>query len=76
MAQVPKEFSIVGKRTPRIDAYERVTCRLLTLSAIPRPTCFPPFLHVKYSLKPLSRKTGLLWQLNAPNRPAQRTKPT
>src|SRR5438128_11991956 len=25
MAQAPKEFSIVGKRTPRIDAYERVT---------------------------------------------------
>ena len=27
MAQTPKEFSIVGKRTPRIDAYERVTGR-------------------------------------------------
>ena len=27
MAQAPKEFSIVGKRTPRIDAYERVTGR-------------------------------------------------
>ena len=25
MAQAQKEFSIVGKRTPRIDAYERVT---------------------------------------------------
>jgi len=25
MAQAPKEFSIVGKRIPRIDAYERVT---------------------------------------------------
>jgi xanthine dehydrogenase molybdenum-binding subunit len=25
MAQAPKEFSIVGKRTPRIDGYERVT---------------------------------------------------
>ena len=25
MAQAPKEFSIVGKSTPRIDAYERVT---------------------------------------------------
>src|SRR5258706_16339237 len=27
MAQTPKEFSIVGKSTPRIDAYERVTGR-------------------------------------------------
>jgi xanthine dehydrogenase molybdenum-binding subunit len=25
MAQAPKEYSIVGKQTPRIDAYERVT---------------------------------------------------
>ena len=25
MAQAPKEFSVVGKRIPRIDAYERVT---------------------------------------------------
>ncbi|MET0584874.1 MAG: hypothetical protein ABW099_08330, partial [Candidatus Binatia bacterium] len=25
MAQAQKEFSIVGKKTPRIDAYERVT---------------------------------------------------
>jgi xanthine dehydrogenase molybdenum-binding subunit len=25
MAEAPKEFSIVGKRTPRIDAYERVS---------------------------------------------------
>ena len=27
MAQTPKEFSIVGKSTPRIDAFERVTGR-------------------------------------------------
>ncbi len=27
MAQAPKEFSIVGKPTPRVDAYERVTGR-------------------------------------------------
>ncbi|HWH80059.1 MAG TPA: molybdopterin cofactor-binding domain-containing protein, partial [Candidatus Binatus sp.] len=27
MAQAPKDFSIVGKPTPRIDAYERVTGR-------------------------------------------------
>src|ERR1051325_5937506 len=27
MAQAQKEFSIVGKSTPRIDAYERVTGR-------------------------------------------------
>ena len=25
MAESSKEFSIVGKKTPRIDAYERVT---------------------------------------------------
>lgn len=25
MAQAQKEFSIIGKRTPRIDGYERVT---------------------------------------------------
>jgi hypothetical protein len=27
MAQAPKEYSIVGKQTPRIDAYERVTAQ-------------------------------------------------
>jgi xanthine dehydrogenase molybdenum-binding subunit len=49
MAQAQKEFSIVGKRTPRIDAYERVTGQAQYTGDIQ----LPGMLHARVLRSPL-----------------------